>query len=195
MTGSLAILGGTFDPVHHGHLLLARDALEGLGVERVLLMPAREAPLRAGPPAAAAEHRLAMLRAAIAGEPAMSVSELEIRRPGPSYTIDTVLELERCEPAREILWVIGADQLARLPRWHRIRELAARVTFACAARPGHDLRPPECDAPLRIRFFDTRQMAISASDVRSRIASGLRIRWLLPDAVLSYVQEHALYRH
>lgn len=194
MAEPIAILGGTFDPVHHGHLILARDALERLGLGRVVFMPAPSAPLRDGPPATSIEHRIAMLELALAGEERFELSLLEARRAGPSYTHDTVIELARLHPETPLLWLIGADQLGRLQRWHRIEELARLAEFACAARPGHSLAPPPVPG-LRVREFSSRALELSASEIRARRAAGLGIRWLLPDAVLSYIEKHALYRN
>jgi nicotinate-nucleotide adenylyltransferase len=193
MAEVIAVFGGTFDPVHHGHLILARDAQEQLGLQRILFMPAPRAPLREHP-ATDIAHRVAMLRLAIAGEPGFEVSTLEAERAGPSYSIDTARSLRASTPGARLLWILGADQLARLAAWHRAAEFVAEVEFACAARPGFSVRAPAEFPQARVHAFSQRELALSASEIRARATQGLPIRWFLPDAVLSYAEKHALYR-
>jgi nicotinate-nucleotide adenylyltransferase len=192
-SGVIAIFGGTFDPIHHGHLLVARDAMEALDLPSITFMPAPSAPLRGTGPVASFAHRAEMIRLAIAKEPRFSLSLAEAERPGPSYTIDTVLGLRADNPGSRIVWIIGADQLARLPSWHRAEELASLATFAVAARPGF---PRRTSLPFQadIRFFGTRENGVSSTEIRDRLAKCLTIRWLVPEEVLIYVQKNALYR-
>src|ERR1043166_4314709 len=125
----IAIYGGTFDPVHHAHLILAREAIETLGLEKVILVPAAISPLKKAVPVASGEVRLAMLRAAIEGEPEFEVDECELQRPPPSYTIDTVEGIRRRECDATLYCLIGEDNVGQLPRWHRFAELEKMVRF------------------------------------------------------------------
>jgi nicotinate-nucleotide adenylyltransferase len=194
--GRLVVLGGTFDPVHHGHLIVARSVAEQIG-ESVTLMPAR-CPPHKPPPVAPAEHRLEMLRASVLNEPQLIVSEAELKRQAPCYTIDTVTALG---DKRDISWIIGADMLVDLPRWHRAAELAGMVEFIVAARePWHEELDQTVEAVrsklgprLRVRIATTPRIDIASSDIRSRAGRGLSIRYLVPEAVESYIREHRLY--
>jgi nicotinate-nucleotide adenylyltransferase len=158
-------------------------------------MPAPHAPLRGAAAAASFAQRAEMLALALEGEPMFELSLIEGGRSGPSYTIDTVLELERGNPGAELFWIIGADQLARLDKWHRAGELCERITFACASREGLPIAAPPSLRHARIVGLGGRTIDISSTEIRSRIADARRIRWLLPDAVLSYIEKHALYRN
>lgn len=186
----VGLFGGSFDPVHHGHLILARAALEALGLEEVRFIPAGAQPFKPTGPVAPASERLEMLRRAVQGEPRFVVEESEIRRPGPSYTIDTLRELTGREPGRPFILLLGADAAQLLPRWRENEEVVRLARVAVFARPGHPL--PEgawvhaaVPAPL---------MEISATDLRRRVAAGRPIRYYVPDAVASYVAERGLYK-
>lgn len=187
------MMGGTFDPPHHAHLLLARDVVEAVGLERLYFVPAAQNPHKAAQPVASGAHRLAMLEAAVAPEARLGVLDLEIRRGGTrSYTVETVRALRDRFPGRDLAWVIGADQLPGLPRWHAIGELIEAVEFLVLARPGHALQPPAIRG-LRWRAVSSRQLEISSSEVRSRIIDGKPIDFLAPEAVLKYIRKHRLY--
>ncbi len=182
----VGIYGGTFDPIHHGHLLLARAALEELALQKVIFVPAALSPHKLDQEPTAPTIRLQMLRAAIDGEPGFEIDLCELERPAPSYAIETV-ERMRCEDsAWELFYFIGADNLAGLSTWHRIRELRNLVRFVVLARtgiaPGHDL-------PAIERHID-----ISATEIRNRVASDLSIRYLVPDAVEEIIRLNHLYR-
>ncbi len=128
----IAIYGGTFDPVHHAHLILAREVIETLGFEKVILVPAAISPLKKAAPVASGELRLAMLRAATKNDPEFEVDECELRRPPPSYTINTVEEIRRREPEAAIYCLIGEDNVEQLPQWRRFNELREPGSFCCA---------------------------------------------------------------
>ena len=194
MARRIAVLGGTFDPVHHGHLIAARDAMEAVGAEEVILMPANAAPLRTEAPRATFAQRVEMLGLAVAGEPGMRVSIIEGQRPAPSDTCDTVDELGRAEPGAEIHWIIGGDQLARLPQWRDIGRLCGKVVFVCAERPGSTAEAPAIDG-LRCVRVPARPVDISSTEIRGRIAAGKSARWMTPASVLDYIARNSLYRN
>ena len=190
MPQRLGIFGGTFDPVHHGHLILARDAIEHFELDRMLFVPAAVSPHRIDcPPAAAAEHRVEMLRAATQDEARFEVDACEIQRPPPSYTIDTVTHIKSRHPDAALHLLIGADQFLQLASWHRLAELKALVTFVVFTRANAAGETVETGHP-RLR----RRLDISATELRKRVASGLSLRYLVPGAVAQYVENHQLYR-
>lgn len=177
------ILGGTFDPVHHAHLAMARAALAELSLERVLFMPTG-APRYRAPAAASGAHRVAMLRLAIAGEPRFAVDERELAPGHSGYTIDTLEGF-----ADRPVLLLGADQYAKFETWHRWREILERADLAVFARAGSSLRDG------RARRVPFEPMEISASDIRARIARGAPIAALVPPAVADYIARHKLYGH
>ena len=181
----IGIYGGTFDPVHHGHLILAREAQEKLQLEKVIFVPARISPNRQSP-VASGELRLAMLRAAIDGEKRFTVDDCELRRPPPSYTIDTVEEIGKQEDEAELYCLIGQDNMAELATWHRFRELEKLVRIVALDRTGSESKH---DYPVVQRKID-----ISATEIRNRVASGQSIRYLVPEAVGVIIDREKLYR-
>jgi len=181
----VGVFGGTFDPVHVGHLAIANAALDELGLERVYFVPARRSPLKHDGPIASAEDRLAMLAAVIRDEPRFRVSEVELDRKRPSFTVDT---LESLRGEGELFLILGSDAYADFERWRepaRIRDLAEIVL---AARPGAP------NAPAGVRMLDSPLMDISARELRARAARGRSLRYLVPEAALRYIEEHRLYR-
>ena len=182
----IAIYGGTFDPVHHAHLILARDALETLALDEVIFVPSAVSPLKKTAPRASGEVRLAMLRAAIEGEPRFAVNECELRRPPPSYTIDTVEEIRRCKSDAAVFCLIGQDNIERLTKWHRFTELAKIVEFVVLDRTGI--------GASQLHPIIRRKIDISATEIRSRVASGRSIRYLVPPAVEEIIQDEKLYQ-
>ena len=182
----IAIYGGTFDPVHHAHLILAREAIETLELDKVILVPAAISPLKKAAPVASGEVRLAMLRAAIKGEPEFEVDECELLRPPPSYTIDTVEEICRRERDAAIYCLIGEDNVEQLPRWHRFVELEKMVRFVVLDRIG---KQPSHSYQLIRRRID-----ISATEIRGRVAQNESIRYLVPKSVEEIIQREKLYR-
>ncbi len=185
MRARFGLLGGSFNPIHIGHLVIAERACEELKLGRIILVPTGDTPMKDPRSLAPARHRLAMARLAVRGS-RLTVSPCEVSRRGMSYTIDTV---EALEPD---FLVIGADSLAALPRWHRIRDLAARVTFAIAARPG--FKPGRVPGYIRHTFVRAPLLDISATDLRERLRTGRSIRWLVPDAVERYIRRHGIYQ-
>jgi nicotinate-nucleotide adenylyltransferase len=185
MLKKIAIYGGTFDPIHHAHLILARDALETLGLDQVIFIPAAISPLKKTAPIASSELRLAMLRAAIMGEAKFSVDDCELRRPAPSYTIDTIEKVRQGNKRSAIYCLIGQDNVERLTRWHRFAQLEKIVRFVVLDRIG---QPPVHSYPVIDRKID-----ISATEIRMRVASGRSIRYLVPPAVEEIIRREKLY--
>ena len=181
----IGIYGGTFDPIHHAHLILARDARESLGLEKVTFVPAAVSPDKDSP-VAPAEMRLSMLRAAIKGETGLVVDECELNRPPPSYTIDTIEEIRRREADSEIYYLIGEDNLSGLANWHRFDRLQKMVRFVVLDRTG-----TQTNHPYQVVH---RRIDISATEIRKRIASGRSIRYLVPPAVEEIIRQSNLYR-
>jgi nicotinate-nucleotide adenylyltransferase len=188
--GSLAILGGTFDPVHNAHLAIARHALEALGAARVLWMPTGAPEYRRAPVASAA-HRVAMLRLAIAGEPRYALDERELAPGASPYTVDTLAAL-RAEfgAGVPLLMLIGADQYAKLDTWHRAQELPSLCRFAVFARPGWSVARTAADV-IRVEMEPPE---VSASEIRARVGRGAEFSDLVPPPVARYIREHGLYR-
>jgi nicotinate-nucleotide adenylyltransferase len=182
----IALYGGTFDPIHHGHLILAREARELLSLDRVLFVPAAQSPFKPGVQSAPAATRLAMIQAATAGEEGLGVDDTEIARGGTSYTIDTVLDVRSRFPGCELFWFIGQDHVRELSKWHRYEELRTLAQFVVFTR--HGGAEPPAGFPLITRHVD-----ISATDIRTRVARGLSIRYLVPEAVHLLIVQHRLY--
>lgn len=181
---NIGFYGGSFDPVHHGHLILARDAVEQLGLARLIFIPAAISPHKlARAPGAPGDWRLRMLQAAVAGESRFSVDPCELHRAGPSYTIDTVHALRARHPTgTTFFYLIGEDNVPLLHTWHRIDELRALVRFVVCRRHAPASLPP---APVAEPGFPvlTRWVDISSTEIRNRVASGRQIRYLVPEAV------------
>ena len=182
----IAIYGGTFDPVHHAHLILARQAIETLGLEKVILVPAAISPLKKAAPVASGEVRLEMLQAAIKSEPEFEVNECELLRPPPSYTIDTVEDIRQREYDAAIYCLIGEDNVEQLPRWHRFAELEKMVRFVVLDRSGKQ--------PSHSYQVIHRRIDISATEIRRRVAQNESIRYLVPESVEEIIQREKLYR-
>ena len=192
----LGLFGGSFDPPHLGHLALARQARDQLVLDEVRWIPAGQPWQKAGQALAPTMHRVAMVQAMIEREPRMRVDDIEARRDGPTYTIDTVLAVRDALPHATLYLLIGQDQYARLHTWHRWRELLSMVTLAVAARGGATpLPPPELIAVWhRMVVLEMAPVAVSATAVRAAAAAGADLAALVGDAVAGYIDRHALYR-
>lgn len=201
----LGIFGGSFDPIHAGHLMAAEAAREKLRLDRMLFMPAKDPPHKQGRLAASAEHRLRMVSLAIEGNPHFRVSDIEIRRSGTSYTVLTLQDLRReFGEDSEFFFVIGSDTIPELPSWREIRTLAKLTRFVTVCRPGVTLAPTpalvealgEAHAGLLVDGMLRAPVAdISSTEIRGRIAAGRSIRYLVPEGVQDYIQKHHLYSH
>jgi nicotinate-nucleotide adenylyltransferase len=208
---NLGVFGGTFDPVHLAHLRLAEEMRECLGLARVLLVPTARSPLKPESGASGAQ-RLEMLEQATAAQPDLQVIDLELSRPGPSYTVDTLREIAALHPDARLWFLLGSDAVRDLDRWREPETLFELASLAVAPRPGsagaqpRELLPASLAGPFRdgpqglvhengheIRIIPFTPLGISASDIRLRVARGASIRYLVPDAVLDYIRKHRLY--
>lgn len=210
----VGILGGTFDPIHCGHLRLAEEMADAIGLDQVVFIPAGRPPHRQQPHLSA-HHRLAMVRLAVAGNPRFAVDDREVTRPSPSYTVDTLTALRAERGPEQALWMLlGADAFHGLPQWHRWQQLFELTNIAVATRPtSADVASGNLPEPLKSEVFKRlvadvaeagpagallrRQMTpldISATAIRATLARRGSVRYLLPDAVLNYIDEHQLYR-
>ncbi len=188
----IAFFGGTFDPVHLGHLEMARVAVEHLQLDRLYFIPAGRNPLKDNSPKACNSDRLKMIQLAIEGEPRFSVWDGELHRDGPSYTLHTVRFFEQCFPDSHLFWLIGADQLPFLHQWYGIRELARKTGFILVKRPGYDTAMPQIPG-LYLYPVDNPLVPISATEIRARLKIGQSVDCLVPAAVAEYLEKTGLY--
>lgn len=201
---ALGLMGGTFDPVHLGHLAIAEEAREALGLARILFIPAAIPPHRPAGSVAAAEDRAAMVAVAIDGNPAFEMSRIELERAGPSYTSDTVEALAAAERAAgrepDLTFILSAETLRQLPTWHAPERLLDACRIAVVPRDGYPApsrawlaeRFPGRDG--RIDFLTAPRLEVSSTVIRERVAAGRSIRYLVPPAVAAYIDDHGLYR-
>jgi nicotinate-nucleotide adenylyltransferase len=186
-SSKVGVFGGTFDPVHVGHLAIARAALESAGLDRVVFVPARQSPLKDRGPLAPADDRLAMLRAATRDEPRFVVSDLELERDGPSYTVDT---LEALKSEGDLFLILGSDALADIERWRSPDRIRSLATILVARRPG----APEPETRSGAKVFDAPRLDLSSRELRARASRGLSLRYLVPDDVWRHIEHKGLYR-
>lgn len=189
----IAFFGGTFDPIHAGHLEMARSAQEELGLHRVYFVPASRNPFKEDGPQVSDEDRVEMINLAIAGHPRFSIWEGELDREGPSYTLESIRYIERVYPNSHLFWIIGYDQLGGLANWYGIGQLVFKVGFILVARPGYPMEWPGIPGltlyPVRNRLLD-----ISATDIRRKLQAGLPLSGEVPAAVEAHIREKGLYR-
>jgi len=198
MIGRIGILGGTFDPIHYGHLAIAEEARVALGLDRVLFVPAARQPFKRDAHAAKPQQRLEMVRLACAGNAAFETSPIEIERAGPSYTVNTLETLSASELG-ELHFIMGADAAAELYRWHAAERIVVLARIVVVGRPNYILdsqalvrRLPGLEA--RLSLLEGPSLEISSSELRRRVAAGRPIRYQTPDAVAEYIAAHRLYR-
>lgn len=197
-TSFLGILGGTFDPPHIGHLILAEVACDALNLDQILFVLAGDPPHRRA--VATAEHRLAMLTLAIAGNPRFALSDVDLKRPGPHYTSDMLRILREQFPDTDLTFLLGADSLAHVHSWHDPNGIIAQARLAAIGRPGTpiDLKALDRELPgmaQRVKWVEAPEIGISATLLRERLAKGHSIRYLVPESVERYIVEHGLYRN
>lgn len=191
MTRRVGLLGGTFDPPHLGHLVVAECARVELGLDEVRLLVAGE-PWMKGTAPTPAEQRLALVCAAVEDDPYFVVDDRELARSGPTYTADTLAELHAEEPATRWYFVLGEDAAADLPSWHRVEEAFALAEFVVVTRPGHD-GPPASELPGELVHLEVPQLEVSSTQLRERYRAGLATRYLVPEAVDRCIRERGLY--
>jgi nicotinate-nucleotide adenylyltransferase len=185
----VGLLGGSFDPVHHGHLIVGQVAAETLGLDSLRFVAAREQPFKQGRHGAAPEHRAAMLDLAVAGSPGLAVERIELERDGPSYTVDTLRALRAREPGVELTLLLGADAAAELEAWREAAEIPRLATVVVFARHG----VPVPVSPIIARTIEVPAIEISATEVRRRVREGRSVRYWVPDQVAEYVARQRLY--
>jgi len=199
----IGIMGGSFDPLHIGHLIVAQDAVEYLGLSEVVFIPAAIPPHKQHLQRIDSEHRLKMLRLAVESNPKFSVSDVEVQRGGVSYTIDTLKTLHKVYPDAALLLIVGSDTLVDLHTWHKVEEILELCEVATFLRPGEDSLeaiaekiplPEKQKQPLLQNVIDAHRIEISSSEIRRRLTEGLDIRYLVPPEVETYINEHSLYQ-
>ena len=190
----IGFLGGSFDPVHFGHLLAAQDAYEQHKLDRLVLVPAAQAPLKPNDVQSTAEDRLAMLRASVEWDHRFEISDIELRRGGVSYTIDSARYFREQFPNDDLYWIIGGDQLPNLHRWREIKELAKLVEFIFLERPGYPVRSHPEIPGLRLHRCDGHLLAISSTELRDRVKKDLSLDYFVPHKAIVYIREKNLYR-
>ncbi len=197
----VGIMGGTFDPVHYGHLVTAEIASHSFGLERVVFIPAGIPPHKDYSAIADYSHRFNMLKMAIASNSNFKLSDIEIKRQGPSYTFDTISCLKELWPSTEFYFICGADAVLEILTWHRARELLDMCFFITATRPGFSLEKLEVilrelsvEYAKKILLLEVPALAISSSEIRHRVEHGLPIKYLLPETVEKYIFDNSLYQ-
>jgi nicotinate-nucleotide adenylyltransferase len=188
----LGLYGGTFDPVHLGHLLVAQAAREELGLDRVCFIPAAQSPFKPENKPSPAKLRVQMLRLALAGQTHCDVDEQELTRGGVSYSVDTVRHYRARFPKAELFYLIGADHTGALPKWREADELAKLVEFVVIPRPGEATQP--LPAPFRGRALRGFPLGVSSSQIRARVKAGLPVDFLVPPGVAEAIQNNKLYK-
>ncbi len=197
----IGVLGGTFNPIHLGHLLIAQDAMEQLGLDRVRFIPSATPPHKTVDKLASERDRLRMIALAIRGNVRFEVDDIETKRGGISYSVDTLTELRRREPRTDFYFIIGADSLRELHLWREVQRLVRLCTFVTVPRPGFDPKPvidQRLDAATRRRLrqhvLRGHACDVASHEIRARVASGRSIRYLVPDAVHGYIRRRRLYQ-
>lgn len=198
MTGSAArtrigVMGGTFDPVHHGHLVAASEVAHHYGLDEVVFVPTGQPWQKQGKDVTDSEHRYLMTVIATASNPDFTVSRVDIERGGATYTIDTLRDLKRERPDAELFFISGADAVAQILSWRDHDGLWDLAHFVAVSRPGHELDTADIPAEVVSRL-EVPALAISSTDCRSRVRDGSPVWYLVPDGVVQYINKHDLYR-
>jgi nicotinate-nucleotide adenylyltransferase len=195
---TIGVMGGTFDPIHVGHLAIGEEAREALALDTVLFVPAGQPPHKPAGSVTSVEHRLAMVELAIADNPAFELSRIEIERPGPSYTVDSVEALVR--DADDLVLILSAETFSELPSWHEPERLFEAARMAVVPREGYPAPDPAWLAAAfpgredRVTYLEGPRLGLSSTAIRARVAAGRSIRYLVPDMVGAYIADKQLYR-
>ena len=194
----VGLMGGTFDPIHHGHLVAAEEVRYAFALDKVVFVPAGHPWQKSDTEVTPAELRYQMTRLATAGQPAFEVSRMEIERAGPTFTVDTLREFSECARECELFFITGSDAITQILTWKDADEALSLARFVAVSRPTHDLAALDrLDPKLRerISILEIPALAFSSTDIRRRVAEGRPIRYLVPDAVALFIDEHGLYRN
>ncbi|WP_372594571.1 nicotinate-nucleotide adenylyltransferase [Actinotalea sp.] len=189
----VGVMGGTFDPIHHGHLVAASEAAARLGLSEVIFVPTGRPSLKQHATVTEPEHRYLMTVIATASNPRFTVSRVDIDRPGPTYTVDTLRDLSALRPDADLYFITGADAIAQMVRWKDVGELWTMAHFVAVTRPGHVLSLDGIPAEAVTRL-EIPALTISSTDCRERAARGEPVWYLVPDGVVQYIAKHGLYR-
>ena len=187
----LGVMGGTFDPIHNGHLVAASEAASAFGLDKVLFVPTGEPWQKQD--ITASEHRLAMTTLAIAGNPLFEISAVDVQRAGPTYTVDTLREIHESNPDADVYFITGADSISQIESWKDSSQIWPLAHFVGVTRPGHSLEVPKT-ASGNVSLLEIPALAISSTDIRARVKSGKPIEYLLPNSVIDYIHAHHLYQ-
>ena len=191
----IAIMGGTFNPIHYAHLLSAEQVREGLDYDKILFVPAARPPHKSQPDMVSAEHRYQMVLLATADNPYFEVSRVELDRDGPSYTIQTIKELRFLYgKTTKLAWIIGADSLIEYKIWKDFDEVLKQCTMIATTRPNYDLQCVPAEIRNRVITFQITGFDMSATEIRERIRKNNSVRYLVPEKVVSYIEQHQLYQ-
>ncbi len=190
----VGIMGGTFDPIHHGHLVAASEVAEQFALDEVIFVPTGAPWQKSDSEVSPAEHRYLMTVIATASNPRFWVSRVDIDRPGPTYTIDTIRDIVALRPDAELFFITGADALAQILSWKEHEEAVRLARFIGVTRPGYELSDAHLPSDT-VTLVDVPAMAISSSACRARVRGGHPIWYLVPDGVVQYIAKHGLYRH
>lgn len=193
MAARLGLFGGTFDPIHTGHLVVAETVRDVLELDEVWFIPANTPPHKAAPAIPAVE-RAAMVERAVADHPAFRLSRVDLDRPGPSFAEDTIETIRAARPGDDLFYIIGADMLRELHTWRHPDRLVTLAQFVAVTRPGESLAESASPVAERVVRVEMPPLAISSTDIRARVAAGRSIRYLVPAPVAAYISQHQLYR-
>ena len=188
----VGVMGGTFDPIHHGHLVAASEVAAVFDLDEVVFVPTGQPWQKSGSEVSDAEHRYLMTVVATAANPRFSVSRVDIDRHGPTYTVDTLRDLNELRPDSDLFFITGADVLSEILSWHGAEDIWELAHFVGVTRPGHELSVPEGAGDVVL--LEVPAMAISSTDCRARVRSGQPVWYLVPDGVVQYIGKHGLYR-
>ncbi len=187
----IGVMGGTFDPIHHGHLVAASEAADAFSLDEVIFVPTGNPGNKTA--ISSPEHRYLMTVIATAANPRFTVSRVDIDRPGITYTIDTLTELSKARPEADLYFISGADAIAQILAWKEVDSIWSLAHFVAVTRPGHQLQLPQVKE-ARITQLEVPALSISSTDIRNRAAAGKPIWYLVPDGVVQYIAKHKLYR-